>query len=722
MSTVDQEDYMAKIQSGCQDLLKYLETEFQEETGTSEPVHASDQEEEFDIIASFRQEVQGEDEKMMGLLSEIEKTQSSFSKRFAAIQSELSPSDFIAISPKQLPMSPPRSVQSPYPTFRPVETSPSNYSSRGPSTEYQSERSVFVRDGSCETQISMNDLSSRHMSQLEALSKQEQCTFRPEIHELPEMYQRRTQRRAVPFLERQEKWRRRVELDRKFLEEELIESELEECTFTPKITSPIDNCPVRVVDPTQQAKVARELLAERRKQQEDEEFKKHCTFRPQIDPRSREIVKQSREMPVFSVRNSGPDEDAQMRDCTFKPKLISKYSPESEEVRNYSGQDIFERLYNQNHIFNKSRWDESSQSQTKRKRKAGNIDDFLEQLMKQQEAKEERIKEIEAMRMRELGATFKPKLSKRSQKMVEKRGQSFETRLIESMKESEARLEQAQEFPFKPKLSKGTKKILRKRSPNELVRRVYTDANKKKYEQSLTLKPKTNKPKVTKKLNAYLKKPAHARLSENTDTFHKTRSPEKSAKLTKSPKKETWAKKKKKLPEDALEEVFKSQYKYAQYYGERKSKLKEERRIQLEKEETRLFKPNFEQLANNSSHLKIKEHPLTKFKEDLAHDEPFKKADELEQAVREKLNNLNSLIQENSDLQEALKSPTKVHQSYYVRELKRQQNILDEARKCLNLDLDAVLAEKEEIQENDSPTANSPQADDFDSLMQLMEG
>ena len=48
-------------------------------------------------------------------------------------------------------------------------------------------------------------------------------------------------------------------------------------------------------------------------------------------------------------------------------------------------------------------------------------------------------------------------------------------------------------FPFKPALSNGTRKILKKRKPNELVRRVYADANKKDYEESVTLKPKTNK-------------------------------------------------------------------------------------------------------------------------------------------------------------------------------------------------------------------------------------
>ena len=109
-----------------------------------------------------------------------------------------------------------------------------------------------------------------------------ECTFKPDIHPLPAMYQRThsTQRRAIPFLERQEKWHKRIQLDRKVLEEELIESELEECTFTPKIT-PTD-CPKRFVDPTQSVKIARQLLAERRKKEEDEEFKKNCTFQPQI--------------------------------------------------------------------------------------------------------------------------------------------------------------------------------------------------------------------------------------------------------------------------------------------------------------------------------------------------------------------------------------------------------------------------------------------------------
>eukprot|EP00493_Phyllostaurus_siculus_P004777 UN04799 len=146
---------------------------------------------------------------------------------------ELSDPDIKAISPRKLPKSPKRSKPSSRALYH-VSEIPTSPTYSFASTACNSERSVFVRDGSCETRISTDNLNPRHISQLEALNVNDQCTFQPEVHPLPKMYQRHQPRRSIPFLERQEKWRRRVQLDRKFLEEELLESELEECTFTPK--------------------------------------------------------------------------------------------------------------------------------------------------------------------------------------------------------------------------------------------------------------------------------------------------------------------------------------------------------------------------------------------------------------------------------------------------------------------------------------------------------
>jgi len=340
--------------------------------------------------------------------------------------------------------------------------------------------------------------------------------------------------------------------------------------------------------------------------------------------------------------------------------------------------------------------------------------------------------------MKEIGATFKPETNKRSRRIVEKRGQDFEMRLEESMKQNSQRQAERSslEFPFKPKLSNGTKKILRKRNPNDLVRRQYADAKKKEYVGTCTLKPKTNKPKDTKKLNAYLKQPAHERLSENKTFKRKTRAAaagalskpevEDSGQAVKAPCRAR-KKAKKKLSEDDLQELFTKMYKYAEFYGDAKSKLKQELRRREAEEEARYFKP---QLKSNegkvkSSKLKIKEQPLTKFNEDMADNIPFKKADELEGVVREKLKNLNGLIEESEYLREAMKSPTKIHQSYYVRDLKRQQKILNETRRWLNLEetaLESIQNVEEELELSPSIKSTSQTDDGFDSLMELMDG
>lgn len=401
--------------------------------------------------------------------------------------------------------------------------------------------SICVRDGSSEIQLPLGNLSSRKAHQLMALADyNKECTFKPKINPLPDMYKSNigVANGETRFLDRQRHWEMRHMMQQKNLQTQELERKFGECTFTPKI---LQGCDVQrgdgYLDIAPKAQTQRLVDAiQQRREIEEAEFKKNCTFKPQILEKSRRLAEKMREVPTFSVRHATPlleaaDEDLQ--ECTFKPK-VTPYKPKTKEVQTYIYKNCFERLPVQRGMIVIPKGKEKKKmrkTSKQKKRKRPRDDSIFEDLYR--EAEEFRhhktvLKESAMLKKNNQDPTsfkvhqeyFKPDLCKKSLKISNRRGLKFEERLEDSVtKRIKQTKNKDHSRPANSFISKGSRKIIKnsKTQRRKLIRREFTD--KTKHEGNPVFKPKTRKInkkllKNTSKLDSYLNEEVFERLAD----------------------------------------------------------------------------------------------------------------------------------------------------------------------------------------------------------------
>ena len=187
---------------------------------------------------------------------------------------------------------------------------------------------------------------------LEARERERRCTFKPEIHELPEMYTRK-KNTAAPFYERTMKWWKKKEEKTKLGSLKQGEAEMKDCSFQPEINEKsaklVKNSSEeqRREQFEQKARVRSKIAKLEAQTREDEEFEKHCTFKPKVNPTSIKLVENgARERSATNQRRRNPvrqKDEEELAECTFHPK-INEPLRTMDRAKQYLKEDPWERL------------------------------------------------------------------------------------------------------------------------------------------------------------------------------------------------------------------------------------------------------------------------------------------------------------------------------------------------------------------------------------------
>merc|ERR1719300_635473 len=87
-------------------------------------------------------------------------------------------------------------------------------------------------------------------------------------------------------------------------------------------------------------------LMQQIKEKKDEEFRKHCTFKPKLCKASKRIAKQGKDNRQFkqSTRVKIHADDDEMKECTFQPEINSTAPLRLKHVQEYVKEDAYKRL------------------------------------------------------------------------------------------------------------------------------------------------------------------------------------------------------------------------------------------------------------------------------------------------------------------------------------------------------------------------------------------
>ncbi|KAF4043435.1 hypothetical protein GN244_ATG04305 [Phytophthora infestans] len=167
------------------------------------------------------------------------------------------------------------------------------------------------------------------------------------------------------FHARVTRWKSQKDADREQMKQQLLQSELDECTFAPKINpkstkvaaklrgrhsssqglSVLQAVSERLYQEADNYRL-REELATKLKADEEAEIDRQCTFRPKINPSDKVKAKYMKSKPTSSSSLTAASREAaakELAECTFYPK-VNGIRSEMVSAQLYLQQNIYERL------------------------------------------------------------------------------------------------------------------------------------------------------------------------------------------------------------------------------------------------------------------------------------------------------------------------------------------------------------------------------------------
>ena len=175
-------------------------------------------------------------------------------------------------------------------------------------------------------------------------------TFRPKIHDLPLEYHGSGSERnpsSLPFNRRMEKWIQQKNKQTLKRREAIKQSELDGCTFSPRINSVKPaKCGIKASERLYAYSKSNKLVQLRAeaRAREDQHIKETCTFKPKIN-RTTPVGTRSRYKKAAARRSDSSNMGRNFTDeeCTFKPQ-VNEIPQEMAAARVYVSADIFDRL------------------------------------------------------------------------------------------------------------------------------------------------------------------------------------------------------------------------------------------------------------------------------------------------------------------------------------------------------------------------------------------
>lgn len=257
----------------------------------------------------------------------------------------------------------------------------------------------------------------------------DQCTFQPHIKKYSIVHADKGR-----FLARQHIKQNKKEAWRKQQARTREEKELADCTFRPEL----NESSVMIASTKHANRSALNRRADQRKKQlvaqlkdkQEAQYKKDCTFKPELNPTSVDITKGRKEnvqggIPYSKTRKPTKEQFTGASECTFTPAILG-VTPEMKAAQVYLEQDPFERLSyiaNIHPSVHGSQNDAAScESQLSKEDQEQIWNDFCERQKIFEMKRQERLKK--ATKAAWSDVTDGPEISERSQSIITQRNVS----------------------------------------------------------------------------------------------------------------------------------------------------------------------------------------------------------------------------------------------------------------------------------------------------------
>lgn len=301
--------------------------------------------------------------------------------------------------------------------------------------------------------------SPRKMYQLKMMVDRAQhpseCTFQPQLingGKLPSMYPQLSNLNQ-PFLHRQQQWVHNANKKLQYEQTKLRLKQESQCTFTPQINERDDDDTFSTMSQRQEQSLRggnhQESLRKRRlmlqiQEKQEEEFRRHCTFKPKLCKSSTKIVHDMKQNRKFKERYKSMtalkihDDDDEMRECTFTPQINQHKPIKLDHVAQYLHSDPFQRLSSTSKLKKSTdstandanTADDTGLSSPSKHCNSAMTRDFFDRLEMDMEIRKHR----QRVRKKKSDPVFQPKINRKSQRLVNKNGKNFEDRQNQSLK------------------------------------------------------------------------------------------------------------------------------------------------------------------------------------------------------------------------------------------------------------------------------------------------
>jgi len=357
--------------------------------------------------------------------------------------------------------------------------------------------------------------SPRKLTKLKQMVERAQnpaeCTFTPHTIALPAMYPQLCNVEQ-PFLHRQQQWVHNANKRLQYEQTKIRLKQEAECTFVPAINKGhfyLNQCNANLQmttngnqhtqgNATAQSTVSmkKRRLMQQMKEKKDEEFRKHCTFKPKLCKASKRIAKQGKDNRQFkqSTRVKIHADDDEMKECTFQPEINSTAPLRLKHVQEYVKEDAYKRLSTTLGL-NAAMADQNGGSKhsesaaptavpmTKAERESAQRD-FFTRMENAQEMRQHQMRQLR----KQTDPSFQPRINRRSQALVNRSGLNFEDRQSLCLEHQGTKLQEhianltvdreESELRFKPELNEKSRSLVEnKKIPRNPAGAGYSRAN-----------------------------------------------------------------------------------------------------------------------------------------------------------------------------------------------------------------------------------------------------
>ena len=290
----------------------------------------------------------------------------------------------------------------------------------------------------------------KHM--VERAQNPEECTFQPRTIALPSMYPQLSNVEQ-PFLHRQQQWVHNANKRLQYEQTKIRLKQEAECTFAPAINKSHlylnlnsfnqqqqnSSVQMNTQQQAQQVNIAQSTVSMKKrrlmqqiKEKQDEEFRKHCTFKPKLCAQSARIAKNRKDNRHFKRRYKSMGsvkihcDDDEMKECTFRPEINADAPLRLKHVQEYVKEDAYVRLSTTLGLKEASQA-EATQSECVNMSKAERESaqkDFFTRMELAQETRRHQLRQLK----KKTDPSFRPQINRRSQALVNRSGLNFEDR------------------------------------------------------------------------------------------------------------------------------------------------------------------------------------------------------------------------------------------------------------------------------------------------------